>query len=57
MSMNLEDVREYSEGMPVSLGDKNGRPTIIAKNQAGYDATEVDLLDLLEWARQVGWAS
>ena len=52
--MKLEEVREYAEGFPLQMGEENGRPTIIARNEGGYNSTHVDLLDLLEWARESG---
>lgn len=45
-------VREYAEDMPVRLYmHKNGRWVIEALNEAGYNGTDVDLLDLLSWLR------
>jgi hypothetical protein len=44
-------VREYSEGMPVEFwfDEDQGRMVIIARNQAGYDCTSIDLGDLISW--------
>jgi hypothetical protein len=48
----MEGVREYCEEMDVKLGKgDNGRLVIVALNEAGYNSTEVDLLDLLEWLK------
>ena len=50
MSIVMEGVREYCEGMNVKLrADENGRLVIVALNEGGYNSTEVDLLDLLTW--------
>ena len=46
----MEDVREYAEGMKVEfLINKNNIPVIVAYNEAGYNATEVDTVDLIRW--------
>lgn len=58
-------IREYSEGMPVTMGEvvldtygvkqfphmKIGdrRLVVVAANEGGYNCTQVDLLDVLEW--------
>ena len=42
-------VTEYGEGMDVKLGYDKGRPVIVASNEAGYNATFVDLIQVLEW--------
>lgn len=34
---------------PIELHRHNGRLVIVAYNQGGYDCTEVDLGNLLEW--------
>ena len=55
----LDGVQEYCEGMDVLIinttGDINkkgcGRLVINAKNEAGYNSTEVDLLQLIEWIK------
>lgn len=49
--MSMEGVREYSEGMAVEFSSRDGRPTVVAFNQAGYDATEIDLWDLIAWIK------
>jgi len=43
-------IREYAEGMAVEIITRNGRVVIKAYNEAGFNCTEVDLLDVLEWA-------
>ena len=47
----LSGVREYAEGFPVSLwmDADSGRLVIVAENEAGNNATAVDLLDLVRW--------
>lgn len=59
------NIREYAEEMDVTIGDwqkmdENKRePTgvgevrlvINALNEGGYNGTEVDLLDVIEWVR------
>ena len=49
--MEMEGVREYCEEMAVELVKGYGveRLVVRALNEAGCNATEVDLLDLLEW--------
>ena len=50
---DLDGVREYSEGQPVELwfDEVTGRLVIIARNGGGYDCTNIDLHDLLNWLR------
>ena len=47
------NIREYGEGQEVEIdtNEENGRLTITAFNQCGYDATSVDLLDVLDWVK------
>ena len=48
-------VREYNENYPVLIkqyegeGDNNGRWTVQALNEGGFNSTSVDLLDILVW--------
>jgi len=44
-------VREYNEEMNVKLTYEKERPVILAYNEAGYNNTQVDLIDLLAWVR------
>jgi len=44
-------VTEYEEGMEVKLTYENDRPVILAMNEAGHCCTRVDLIQVLEWAR------
>ncbi len=48
----MEGVREHAEDMPVKLAFKHGRWIIDALNEGGYNGTEVDLIDLIEWLRK-----
>lgn len=48
----MEGVKEYAEEMDVSLGERNGRLTIDAKNEAGHNGTDVDLVHVLEWVHK-----
>lgn len=42
--------REYGDGLPVEISQHdNGRPVIVAYNEAGYNHTIVDLEDMLQW--------
>ena len=45
-------VTEYGEGSEVQLRYENGRPVIVASNEAGYSSTFVDLIQLLEWVNK-----
>ncbi len=45
----MESVDEFCEGMKVDLVRTEGRIAIRALNEAGFNSTEVDLLQLLEW--------
>ena len=47
----LAGVREYGGGEPVELwrNDETGRLVIRAYNEGGYNCTDVDLLDLVDW--------
>lgn len=49
----MDGVREYAEGYPVELrrDDRNGRLVVRALNEGGYNLTDVDLLDLLQWVK------
>ena len=42
-------VREYNEGMAVEIDTLDDRWIIIARNEAGYNSTQVDMVDLIEW--------
>ena len=51
----MHGVREYNEEYDVSLkvgSYSEGRLVICALNEATYNATEVDLLDLIEWLKE-----
>lgn len=48
----MEGVTEYEEGMDVRLSTRNGRLTIDAKNEAGHNGTDVDLVQLLLWVQK-----
>lgn len=45
----METVREYSGQMSVELGEEKERMVVTAYNEGGFNFTNVDLLDLLEW--------
>lgn len=52
--LKLVGVREYAEGLPVEIDFSNSEPdtrrlVVRARNEAGHNHTEVDLLDLLGW--------
>lgn len=47
--VTLDGVREHGEGYPVVLHRLNGRLVVTARNEGGYDATHVDLRDLMDW--------
>lgn len=53
MNIEMENVREYAEEMPVSLikHEDNGRLVVLALNESGHNCTYVDLDDLLQWVR------
>ena len=53
-SIVMEGVREYGEGDAVELAFEGGRFVVVATNQSGYDATKVDLLDMVMWIGKVG---
>ena len=42
---------EYSRGVPEKEWCGNGRLAIKAFNEAGYNHTEVDLIELLTWIK------
>jgi hypothetical protein len=45
-------VREYADGEGVKLDvNEHGRTVVVALNEGGYNRTEVDLLDLIDWLR------
>lgn len=45
-------VREYEEGLQVSICHRNDRVIIESLNEAGWRCTQVDLLDLLKWVSE-----
>ena len=49
MAKVMTGVTEYGEGMDVKLVYEDGRPTIVAYNEGGFNATAVDLIELLDW--------
>ena len=53
MRIKMKGVREYNEGMLVELdlAENDNRTVIVAYNEAGYNSTEVDLLDVIEWVK------
>lgn len=52
--MPRTNIREYAEGMGVTITEANGRTVIRALNQGGYDCTMVDLQDVLDWVKEHG---
>ena len=49
----MAGVREYAEDMDVELmRTDDGRLAIQAYNECGFNITQVDLLDVLQWAEQ-----
>jgi hypothetical protein len=49
MNQIMEGVTEYAEGLDVRLSVTKGRLVVDAKNEGGYNGTDVDLVQLLEW--------
>lgn len=49
----LPNVDEFGEGYPVKLvfGESSGRLAVQARNEGGNNTTEIDLMQLLAWAR------
>jgi hypothetical protein len=52
MDSTMDGVTEYEEGMEVKLSYVDERPVILALNEAGYNSTSVDLVQVLEWAHK-----
>ena len=54
MDMNqiMEGVTEYAEEMDVRLSVTKGRIVVGASNEGGFNGTEVDLVQLLEWVHK-----
>jgi hypothetical protein len=44
-------MKELCEGMPLELWLRRGRLVIRAYNEAGYNATEIDVRDLMDTLR------
>ena len=44
-------IREYGEELPVNIAWFNKRLVIVAANEAGFNTTQVDLIDTLEFVR------
>lgn len=51
-SIELENVREYAEELPVELCIHKGREVIHATNEGGFNSTSVDLLDMIAWLKK-----
>lgn len=51
MAVIMGGVREYAEGFAVELADESGRAVVVAKNEGGYNCTQVDVADLVAWFR------
>lgn len=47
----MEGVREYAEEMPVYLTEGPDGPRVTALNEAGYNRTDVDIVDLIRWLK------
>lgn len=47
-------VREYAEEMPVKLKGTADTPVIEADNECGYNSTQVDLNDLVDYLCKTG---
>lgn len=53
----LNEVRELTEGEPVELWvTETGRIVVRAFNECGNNYTEVDLLSVIEWSRDIATA-
>ena len=49
--VTMKGVREHMEDMAVDLDTHNDRLVVVAYNEAGFNRTAVDLLDLITWLR------
>jgi hypothetical protein len=50
--VTMTGVREYSEGYEVKLDEHaDDGPAIVAINEGGYNATYVNLRDVIAWVR------
>jgi hypothetical protein len=52
MTIVMTGVKEYAENMDVELQYVGGRYVIYAQNEAGYNCTMVDLIDVLLWVHK-----
>jgi len=51
----IPKVREWIEEMPVELWfNREGRVVLKAFNECGYNCTEIDVFDLLDWFDEKG---
>lgn len=48
----MDGVREYAEAYPVKLLFRDERWIVQARNEGGFNATEVDLVDLIAWLQR-----
>lgn len=46
------EIREYNEGMDVEIAKHDGRFVVQAYCEAGFNGTEVDLLDLIKFIKK-----
>lgn len=47
--VKMQHVEEHAEGYPVELEKVGSRYIIKAKNEGGFNGTQVDLLQMLQW--------
>ena len=56
MKVKMEGVKEYNEEMAVYLVSENGVLMVEASNEAGFNSTRVDLVQLIKWLKEFGVA-
>ena len=50
--MQARSIREYAESMPVAIRKRGERWVIDALNEGGYNGTEVDLVDVINFVKK-----
>ena len=56
MKVKMEGVKEYNEEMAVYLVAEGGVLMVEASNEAGFNSTRVDLVQLIKWLKEFGVA-
>ena len=48
----MDGVTEHREGLPVELAWSNDREVVVAANDAGFNFTHIDVVELISWLKR-----